>query len=100
MGSCGQAHDKRCALSADVVVAENFSAMLFHDPVADAKAEAGSLPDFFRCKEGIKNLVGMRNSRAIVSERYFYSLTRLRGHDLYARRAADGLHRVVGIVED
>ena len=58
-GDGGQADDKCRALGADIVVAENFSAMLAHDAVADAQAQASSLPHFLGGEERIENPVGM-----------------------------------------
>ena len=59
-----------------VVVAENFAAVLLHDAVADAQAEAGTLADFFGGEEGIENLVGMRDSVAVIAERNFNRVAR------------------------
>ena len=67
VGSGGQADDKRGALPADIVVTENLASVLLHNAVADAQAEAGSFADFFGGEERVENLVGMRDSVAVVA---------------------------------
>src|ERR1700720_818947 len=74
--------------------------MFLDDAVADAQTEAGSLSHLLGGEEGIENAVGMGDAVAIVAERDFHGIASLGRHDLDARRAAYGVHGVVGVVED
>src|SRR6202011_3158639 len=74
--------------------------MFLDDAVADAQTEAGSLADLLGGEEGIENAVGMGDAVAIVAERDFHGIPGPGRRDLDARRAAYGVHGVVGIVED
>ena len=76
MGDRGQAHDEGRALSARIVVAKNLAAMLFHDAVADAEPEAGSLAHFLGGEERIEDLVGMRDSVPVIAERDLNNVAR------------------------
>src|SRR5215469_16232944 len=66
LGGCRQAHAKRRSPAADVVVAENLSAVFLHNAVADAETQAGTLPNFLGCKEGVEDPVWMRDAIAVV----------------------------------
>ena len=100
MGRCGKADDEGGSLPVGIVVAENLAAVLLHDAVADAEAEAGSLADLLGGEEGIENAVGMGDAVAVVAERNFHGVAGFGGHDLDAGGAADFMNRVVGVVQD
>src|SRR5215475_6969820 len=95
-----QAHDERCSAVANVVVAENFAGVFLYDAITNAEPEAGSFTNFLGGEKWIENFVGMANAGTVVGEGNFDGLARLGSHDLDTRRAADGLHCVVSVVQD
>src|ERR1700693_4099328 len=97
-------HNKGAAGVAGIVPAENFSTMSAHDPVTDAKSQAGALAHLFGGEERVKNSVGLGDSGAVVDERYFYGIDF--GIDGAAGAYGDFaviarfLNGVVGVVQD
>ena len=67
----GQANDERRALPVRIVVANDLAAMLAHDAIADAQAQARSLAHFLGGEEWIEDAVGIGDAVAVVAERDF-----------------------------
>ena len=78
----------------------NLASVLFHDSIADAQTEAGSLSHLFGGEEGIENFIGMGNPVTVVAERNFDGISGLRAHDLDAGWAANFVHGIVSVVQD
>src|SRR6266849_4330427 len=74
--------------------------MFADDSVADAQAEAGSLPYFLGSEEWIKDAVRIGNTVAVIAERDLDEILQACGHDFNTRQPAGLAYRVIGIVNN
>src|SRR5882724_1376737 len=95
-----KAHDERSSGAARIVLAENFSAVFANDSIANAEAQARSLPDFLGGKKGIKNSFRRDNADTVVAETDFHVVGGKSGDNFDARQASGFANGVVGVVQD
>src|ERR1019366_1350573 len=83
-----------------IVPRDDLALMRANNAVADAQPQACPLAHFLRREKGIEDALGMRNPRAVVSERDFHVPLAMRRRNLHLSGTPHFLNRVVGVVQD